>query len=80
MLCPLILTVNRCINGCLGVSGPLHSDREKGQHTVHVEGNSGSFAHRHRRVAGHTGEIRAAVFVDRYDVQVAPGRHPLPVW
>lgn len=56
-----------------------HSDRDKGQHTVDVEGNSGSFAHRHGRVAGHAGEVAAAVSVDRCDGQVAPGRHPLPV-
>lgn len=45
-----------------------------------VEGDGGSFAHRHGGIAGHAGEIAAAVSVDRRDGQVAPGRHPLPVW
>lgn len=53
---------------------------KKGQHTVDIEHNSGSFSHWHRRVAGHTGEVAAAVSVDRCDGQVAPGRHPLSVW
>lgn len=59
---------------------PLHFDKEKGQHTVDVEGNSGPFAHRHRRIAGHTGEVAAAVSVGWCERQVAPGRHPLSVW
>ena len=44
-----------------------------------VEGDGGSFAHGHGRVAGHAGEVAAAVGVDRRDGQVAAGRHPLPV-
>lgn len=68
-----------CLHKNSSACEPLHSDREKGQLTVDVEGNSGSFAHRHRRVAGHAGEVAAAVGVDWCDGQVAPGRHPLPV-
>lgn len=45
-----------------------------------VEGDGGPLAHGHRRVAGHTGEVAAAVRVHRGDGQVAAGRHPLPVW
>lgn len=47
--------------------------------TVDVEGDGGSLAHRHRQVAGHAGEVAAAVGVHRRDGEVAPGRHPLPV-
>ena len=45
-----------------------------------VKIDSGSFSHRHRRIAGHTGEIAAAVSVDWRDGKVAPGRYSLPVW
>lgn len=45
-----------------------------------VEGDSGLFAHWYRRVAGHTGEVAAAVSVGWCDGHVASGRHPLPVW
>lgn len=45
-----------------------------------VESNSGSFAHRHCGVAGHAGEVAAAVSVGGRDGEVAPGCYPLPVW
>lgn len=45
-----------------------------------VEGDSGSFAHRHGWVAGHAGEVAAAVSISWCDGQVAPGGHPFPVW
>lgn len=61
-------------------STPLHSHRDKGQHTVDVKMYCGSFAHGHCWIACHTGEVGATVRVDWCDGQVAPGCDPFPVW
>lgn len=45
-----------------------------------VERDGGLLSHWYRWIAGHTGEIAAAVSVDWSYVQVAPGCHSLPVW
>ncbi len=47
---------------------------------MHVEGDSCAFAGGNGQVGGNTAVVPPSVGVDGLDGQVAPRRHPLPVW